>query len=84
MNRCEEKNLVLNWEKCHFMVTNGIVLSHIVSSKGIEVDKSKIELIDNLPTPKSIKDVISFLGHTSFYKRFIKYLVLYQSHCVTF
>ena len=41
LNRCEEKNLVLNWEKCHSMVTNSIVLGHIVSSKGIEVDKSK-------------------------------------------
>ena len=54
------------------MVTNDIVLGHIVSSKGIEVDKSKIELIVNLPTPKSIKDVISFLGHAGFYRRFIK------------
>jgi len=45
LSRCEEKNLVLNWEKCHFMVTNGIVLGHSVLSKGIEVDKSKIELI---------------------------------------
>jgi hypothetical protein len=72
LNRCEEKNLILNWEKCHFMVTNGIVLSHIISSKGIEVDKSKIELIANLPTPKSIKDVRSFLGHAGFYRRFIK------------
>jgi hypothetical protein len=72
LSRCEEKNLVLNWEKCHFMVTNDIVLGHIVSSKGIEVDKSKIELIANLPTPKSIKDVRSFLGHAGFYRRFIK------------
>jgi len=54
------------------MVTNGIVLGHIVSSKGIEVDKSKIELIANLPTPKSVKDVRSFLGHAGFYRRFIK------------
>jgi hypothetical protein len=54
------------------MVTNGIVLGHMVSSKGIEVDKSKIELIANLPTPKSIKDVRSFLGHVGFYRRFIK------------
>ena len=54
LNMCEKKNLVLNWEKYHFMVTNGIVLGHIVSSIGIEVDKSKIELIANLPTPKSI------------------------------
>jgi len=72
LNRCEQKNLVLNWEKCHFMVTNGIVLGHIVSSKRIEVDKSKIELIANLSTPKSIKDVRSFLGHAGFYIRFIK------------
>jgi hypothetical protein len=70
---CEEKNLVLNCEKCHFMVTNGIVLGHIVSSKGIEVDKSKVKLIASLPTPKSVKDdVRSFLGHAGFYKRFIK------------
>jgi hypothetical protein len=54
------------------MVTNGIVLGYIVSSKRIEVDKSKIELIVNLPTPKSIKDVRSFLRHASFYRRFIK------------
>ena len=42
------------------MVTNDIVLGHIVSSKGIKVDKSKIELIANLPIPKSIKDVIDY------------------------
>jgi len=72
LSKCEEKNLILNWEKCHFMVTNGIVLGHIVSSKGIEVDKSKIELIANLPTPKFVKDVRSFLRHAGFYRRFIK------------
>jgi hypothetical protein len=72
LNRCEEKNLVLNWEKYHFMVTNDIVLGHIISSTGIEVDKSKIELIANLPTPKSVKDVRSFLRHIGFYRRFIK------------
>jgi len=72
LNRCEEKNLVLNWEKYHFMVTNDIVLGYIILLTGIEVDKSKIELIANLPTPKSIKDVRSFLGHAGFYRRFIK------------
>ncbi|KAL5562459.1 hypothetical protein UlMin_032206 [Ulmus minor] len=70
--RCEEKGLVLNWEKCHFMVSSGIVLGHIVSEKGIEVDKSKIELISKLPTPKNVKDIRSFLGHAGFYRRFIQ------------
>ena len=61
--RCHEKNLVLNWEKCHFMVTQGIVLGHIVAREGIEVDKVKVELISNLTTPKCVKDIRSFLGH---------------------
>jgi len=41
LQRCEDTNLVLNWEKCHFMVQEGVVLGHIVSSKGIEVDKAR-------------------------------------------
>ncbi|KAL6319127.1 hypothetical protein AAG906_011206 [Vitis piasezkii] len=48
LNRCIEKDLVLNWEKCHFMVRQGIVLGHIISEKGIEVDKAKVELIVKL------------------------------------
>ena len=54
------------------MVTQGIVLGHIVLKKGIEVDKTKVELISNLPTPKCVKDIRSFLGHTRFYRRFIR------------
>ena len=72
LERCQEKNLVLNWEKCHFMVTQGIVLGHIVSKDGIKVDKAKVELISNLPTPKCVRDIRSFLGHAGFYRRFIK------------
>ena len=45
LQSCEEKHLVLNWEKCHFMVREGIVLGHLVLERGIEVDKAKIELI---------------------------------------
>ena len=71
LERCQEKNIVLNWEKCHFMVTQGIVLGLIVLKKGIKVDKSKVKLISNLPTPKCVKDIRSFLGHVGFYRRFI-------------
>ncbi|KAL0549683.1 hypothetical protein IC582_014170 [Cucumis melo] len=44
LNRCIETNLVLNYEKYHFMVSYGIVLGHLVSSRGIEVDKAKIDV----------------------------------------
>ncbi|XP_062103296.1 uncharacterized protein LOC133814340 [Humulus lupulus] len=72
LRRCEESHLVLNWEKCHFMVSEGIVLGHKISKKGIEVDRAKISTIENLPPPISVKGVRSFLGHAGFYRRFIK------------
>ena len=54
------------------MVNQGIVLGHVISNKGIEVDKAKIELIYKLPSPNNVKAVRQFLGHASFYRRFIK------------
>ncbi|XP_062017928.1 uncharacterized protein LOC133734314 [Rosa rugosa] len=72
LKRCIETNLVLNWEMCHFMVTQGIVLGHIVSARGIEVDKAKVDLVRCLPSPTSVREVRSFLGHAGFYRRFIK------------
>ncbi|KAM1125213.1 hypothetical protein FF1_040548 [Malus domestica] len=50
----------------------GIVLGHIISKKGIEVDKSKIDLVRHLPSPTLVREVRSFLGHARFYRRFIK------------
>ncbi|KAJ9567020.1 hypothetical protein OSB04_002986 [Centaurea solstitialis] len=70
--RCEESHLVLNWEKCHFMVREGIVLGHKISKDGLEVDKAKIDTISKLPPPTNIKGVRSFLGHAGFYGRFIQ------------
>ncbi|KAD4385220.1 hypothetical protein E3N88_25388 [Mikania micrantha] len=70
--RCVETNLMLNWEKCHFMVKEGIVLGHKISRAGIEVDKAKIETISKLPPPTNVKSIRSFLGHAGFYRRFIK------------
>ena len=72
LERCIEKNLVLNYEKCHFMVDQGLILGHIVSSKGIEVDPAKIDVIKSLPYPASVREIRSFLGHAGFYRRFIK------------
>ncbi|KAJ9535713.1 hypothetical protein OSB04_un001134 [Centaurea solstitialis] len=72
LQRCQDTSLVLNWEKCHFMVTEGIVLGHKVSEEGIEVDQAKVDVIRKLPYPTSVKGVRSFLGHAGFYRRFIK------------
>ncbi|KAL4384559.1 hypothetical protein GQ457_15G018420 [Hibiscus cannabinus] len=72
LKRCKETNLVLNWEKCHFMVDEGIVLGHKISSKGMEVEKAKIEVISKLPLPTTVKGIRSFLGHAGFYQRFIE------------
>nr|GEZ48839.1 reverse transcriptase domain-containing protein [Tanacetum cinerariifolium] len=72
LNRCEETNLVLNWEKCHFMSKEGIFLGHKISKSGIEVDIAKVNVIAKLPHLTTVKGVKSFLGHTSFYRRFIQ------------
>ena len=72
LERCEETNLVLNFEKCHFMVEQGIVLGHVVSKNGIFVDPAKIDIISQFPCPSYVKEVRSFLGHAGFYRRFIK------------
>ena len=57
LKRCVETNLILNWEKCHFIVIEGIVLGHKISFKGIEVDKAKVDVIKNLPPPTNVKGI---------------------------
>ena len=63
LQRCKDKNLALNWEKCHFMVTEGIVLGHMISVAGLEVDQAKVSIIRNLMPPTIVKGIRSFLGH---------------------
>ncbi|GJQ98379.1 reverse transcriptase domain-containing protein [Tanacetum coccineum] len=56
LQHCKDAHLVLNWEKFHLMVKEGIVLGHKVSSVGLEVDKAKIDVISKLPPPTNIKN----------------------------
>jgi len=49
LHRCEEVNLVLNWEKCRFMVQEGVVLGHVISARGIDVDRAKVEVLIDCP-----------------------------------
>ena len=61
LQRCKDKNLALNWEKCHFMVTEGIVLGHMISAAGLEVEQEKVSIIRNLMPPTTVKGIRSFL-----------------------
>ncbi|GJT05529.1 reverse transcriptase domain-containing protein [Tanacetum coccineum] len=72
LKRCEDMNLVLNWEKCHFMCKEGIVLGHKISKSGIEVDRAKVDVIAKLPHPTTVKGVRSFL-ETPF---------VFSKHCI--
>jgi hypothetical protein len=72
LKRCQMVDLVLNWEKCHFMVWEGIIVGHKISEKWIKVDKVKIEVIEQLPSPTNVKGIHSFLGYAGFYQRFIQ------------
>nr|GEY75493.1 reverse transcriptase domain-containing protein [Tanacetum cinerariifolium] len=67
LQQYKDTHLVLNWEKCHFMVKEGVVLGHKVSSTGLDVDKAKINVISKLSHHTNIKGVGSFLGHAGFY-----------------
>ncbi|GJS44123.1 reverse transcriptase domain-containing protein [Tanacetum coccineum] len=58
LKRCEDTNLVLNWEKCHFMVKEGIVLGHKISKSRIEVDRAKFDVIAKLPPPTEVFETL--------------------------
>ena len=66
LQRCQDKNLALNWENCHFMVTEGIVLGHKISAAGLEVDQAKVAIIKTLMPPTIVKGIRSFLRHAGF------------------
>nr|GEX12385.1 reverse transcriptase domain-containing protein [Tanacetum cinerariifolium] len=72
LKRCEGTNLVLNWEKCYFMVKDSIVLGHKISKSEIKVDKAKVYVIAKLPHPTTDRGIRSFLGHAGFCRRFIQ------------
>ncbi|GJW99830.1 reverse transcriptase domain-containing protein [Tanacetum coccineum] len=69
LQRCEDTNLCLNWEKSHFMVKEGIVLGHKISKNRIEVDKAKVDVIAKLPHPTTVKGVRMYTDHSA-----LKYL----------
>ncbi|GJV22007.1 DNA-directed DNA polymerase [Tanacetum coccineum] len=81
LKRCEDTNLVLNWEKCHFMVKEDIVLGHKISKNDIELDRAKVDIISKLPPLTTVKGIRSFLEKELLavvyaFEKFRSYLVL--------
>ncbi|KAL3679659.1 hypothetical protein R1sor_022615 [Riccia sorocarpa] len=70
--RCRKMNLALHPEKCYFMMTEGILLGHRVSARGIEVDTDKVKVIWQLEPPTNLRELRAFLGHVGYYRRFIR------------
>jgi hypothetical protein len=69
---CIVTRLCLSHEKCHMMMKKGVVLGNYISTDGIRVDPTKIEVILNLLTPHTETEVCSFLGTSGYYRRFME------------
>jgi hypothetical protein len=69
---CRQSHLSLSTENFHMMMREGVVLGHFIFHAGIQVDPAKIQVILDIPTPSTQKEVRSFLGHAGYYRRFIK------------
>lgn len=70
--RLKDANLKLHPEKCRFGLDQILYLGHVLSPKGMEVDKSKIDVIDTYPRPTSHKEIRAFLGLAGYYRKFIQ------------
>nr|GFA75782.1 retrovirus-related Pol polyprotein from transposon 17.6 [Tanacetum cinerariifolium] len=68
LQRCEDTNLNLNWEKIHFMVKEGIILGHKISKNGIEVDRAKVDVIAKLPHLTTVKGAVLGPRHENHFR----------------
>ena len=72
LERCRKIQLSLNIKKCIFAIPIGILLGHVVCQQGIKVDIAKIKVIIDLKAPVNPKQIRIFLGHTGYYRKFIR------------
>lgn len=72
LTRLKEYGLKLSPEKCKFFQTSMRYLGHVVSENGVETDPKKVNALKTWPIPKNLKELKSFLGFSSYYRRFIK------------
>jgi hypothetical protein len=66
--RCRNTRIAINLEKLFVAVVRRVLLGHIVSEAGIEPDPEKVEVINNLKPPITVKEVQKVLGHISWYR----------------
>ena len=72
LQRLREANLKLKPSKCHFLQKNVQFLGHVVEAGGVRTDLEKVSAIQNWPTPKTVRDVTSFVGLCSYYRRYVQ------------
>ena len=72
LDKFSQAKLRMNGKKCKFAVTQVKYLGHILSGSGVAVDPSKFDFISNWPTPKSARQVKSFLGVANYYGGFVQ------------
>lgn len=72
LDTCRQYQISLNLKKCIFCAPFGILLGHVVCKKGLMVDLAKIAVIGNFPTAKAVRQLRTTLGHTGYYRKFIK------------
>jgi hypothetical protein len=72
LERCRQCQISLNIKKCIFGTPFGILLGHIVCKQGLLVDPANTAVIVNLPPPKLVCQLRATLGHTCYYRKFIK------------
>ena len=69
--KCRKFGISLNQKKSQFALSEGKLLGHIVSTKGVKIDPVRVEAIQKLSIPRSKRDIQSFLGKINFVRRFI-------------
>jgi hypothetical protein len=72
LDKCRKCQISLNLKKCILFSSFGVLLGHIVCKHGLLVDPSTIVIIVDLPLPTSVRQLGTTLGHTGYYKKFIK------------
>ena len=74
LKRLEENNLFVKPEKCKWKIREVEFLGVVIGSRGVEMQKEKVEEVLNWSAPRNVKEVQKFLGLTNYYRRFIKRL----------